>query len=368
MHEYYVGLMSGTSMDCIDAALVDFSDGQIKLVACQSRAWPDHVHDEILASRQLPDADLGALDLLDVTAGEIFASAANGVISKAGLDADEVIAIGNHGQTIRHKPDGPAPFSLQIGDAWTIAKLTGIKVVSDFRSADINAGGEGAPLAPAFHNAVFRSTDEDRTIVNIGGITNLTILPSGSDQPVFGFDSGPGNTLMDEWMRIHHDKSFDENGAWAASGKIDDDLLNRLLKDAYFLKTAPKSTGFEYFNCRWLEPCLSDNLRKQDVQATLCELTARTIADAVKRYSRDSHILICGGGFHNQHLISRLRNHLPENNIESTEVLGVHPDWVEAMAFAWLARQTVNGEPGNLPTVTGARSAVVLGEITEVSG
>lgn len=352
-------------MDGIDAALVDFSEDQPKLIACQNTTWPLQLYTDILATHQLSDEDLTTLKPLDIKAGETFAVATNALLEEAGIESAEIIAIGSHGQTIRHKPNGPQPFSLQIGDALTIAQQTNIDVISDFRTADIKAGGEGAPLAPAFHNAVFRSSEENRIVVNIGGIANLTVLDSDSSQPVIGFDSGPGNTLMDVWTVTHQNKKYDENGYWAASGSIDENLLNTLLKDEYFAKKAPKSTGFEYFNLDWLKPHLEKNTRAEDVQATLCELTALSIANATNEYKNKARLLICGGGVHNSHLIKRLQVHLPENTIETTEPYGVNPDWVEAVAFAWLARQTMNGKPGNLPSVTGAKSAIVLGEITK---
>jgi len=364
MPEYYVGLMSGTSMDGIDVALVDFSNSQIKLTASHLMDWPYEICNEIIAAYQLSDDNLKNLHELDEITGEMFAKATNALIDKAGIQVKDVIAIGSHGQTIRHKPDGPDPFSLQIGNAQTIAKLTGINVVSDFRTADINAGGEGAPLAPAFHNAVFRSLEENRTILNIGGIANLTVLPADMTQAVIGFDSGPGNTIMDAWTLRHQNKKYDKNGEWAESGKINTDLLDKLLQDAYFARLAPKSTGFEHFNCEWLETHLTEKLNPTDIQTTICELTAHSIADAIKRYSINSRILVCGGGCHNKYLIKRLQNQLPANIIESTKDYGVHPDWVEAMTFAWLAKQTIDGKPGNIPSVTGAKSEVVLGRIT----
>jgi anhydro-N-acetylmuramic acid kinase len=364
MPEYYVGLMSGTSMDGIDAALVDFSNSQIKLIASHLKSWPDQISEEIIASYQLSDDDLKTLDQLDASTGEMFAHATNELLEKADIDASDVHAIGSHGQTIRHRPDIPNPYSLQIGNARTISTLTGINVVSDFRTADIQAGGEGAPLAPAFHEAIFRHSGENRTVLNIGGIANFTVLPADTTQAVIGFDSGPGNTIMDAWTLKHQNKTYDKDGSWAASGKINTALLKRLLQDEYFSRDAPKSTGFEYFNCEWLESHLEEDLSTEDIQATLCELTAQSIAEAIKRYNADSRILVCGGGYHNQYLIKRLQTHLPENTIESTEDYGVHPDWVEAMAFAWLARQTMNGVPGNLPSVTGAITATVLGTIT----
>ncbi|MES0327333.1 MAG: anhydro-N-acetylmuramic acid kinase, partial [Gammaproteobacteria bacterium] len=277
----------------------------------------------------------------------------------------------NHGQTIRHRPNVAQPFSLQIGDAKTLTQKTGIRVVSDFRTADIEAGGQGAPLAPAFHEAVFRSATKNRGILNIGGIANLTVLPADRSKSVTGFDTGPGNNMMDAWMTKTHNEDFDKNGDLARSGEINKDLLEQCLSDAYFSVTPPKSTGFEQFNLDWFNQQLknsgSEKLSAADIQATLCELTARSIADAVVSTTADiNHLLICGGGVHNSYLMEQIQLALPTCKVESSEVCGVHPDWVEAMAFAWLAKRTINNQPGNLPSVTGARTAIVLGQITDV--
>lgn len=369
MPEYYIGLMSGTSMDGIDAALVDFSPDETgstpRLLCTHSQAWPDNLIEDLLASRKLSDNELRRLDMLDRAIGEHFASAADALLHKAGLPAKDVTAIGSHGQTIRHRPDIEQPFSLQLGNAGTIARQTGIDVVSDFRSADIEAGGQGAPLAPAFHKAVFRTDNEDRSVLNIGGITNLSLLPADANQPVTGFDCGPGNTLMDAWMMKTNNMRCDHEGAFARSGQINDALLKNLLSDPYFQKTPPKSTGFEDFNLGWLGLHMKRAIPAEDVQATLCELTARTVSDAVKHYAMPmERLLVCGGGVHNAYLMERLRDYLHLFEVESTAEKGIDPDWVEAMAFAWLARQTMKGLPGNLPSVTGAREATVLGNIT----
>ncbi len=370
MSEYYVGLMSGTSMDGIDAALVDFSSSKTpNLVCTHSHSWPDDVYQELLASRKLPDDQLDQLHALDIHLGEIFAKATLTLLDKAKLTAKDIIAIGNHGQTIRHRPDAIQPFSLQMGDAKTLAQKTGIRVVSDFRTADIEAGGQGAPLAPAFHEAVFRSGTENRGILNIGGIANLTILPRDQTQAVIGFDTGPGNNMMDAWIAKSCGKSFDRNGDFARSGKINEGLLNQCLSDTYFKAMPPKSTGFEQFNLDWLntqlDRCADKNLNDADIQATLCELTARSISDAIREYGQSiNHLLVCGGGVHNGYLMERIQQALPNCKVESTEVCGVHPDWVEAMAFAWLAKRTINNQPGNLPSVTGAKKPTVLGNMT----
>lgn len=365
MSELYIGLMSGTSVDGIDAALVDFSADTPKLISTHSHPWPEKIYRALLDSRSLPDADLPTLSELDLETGTIFAQATNELLSITGINHHDIIAIGSHGQTIRHRPDAANPFSLQIGNPVVIARDTGIDVVSDFRSADIDAGGQGAPLAPAFHAAAFQLTDEHRTIINIGGIANLTLLPTGNSKRITGFDSGPGNSLMDAWMKKINGHSYDRDGQWARSGKVNHALLDELLDDAYFKQPPPKSTGFEYFNLNWLQSYHANSLRADDVQATLCELTAASIAQAVLEYAANTNtILICGGGAHNTYLMERLNKLLPGYRVATTDVSGVHPDWVEAMAFAWLAKQTIHGLPGNLPSVTGAQRAVVLGQIT----
>ncbi len=365
MPELYIGLMSGTSVDGIDAALVDFSGGTPELISTHCHPWPEKIHQALLDSRALPDDALPTLRELDLETGDIFAQATNELLSIAGISQHDVIAIGSHGQTIRHRPDAPQPYSLQIGNPAVIAHNTGIDVVSDFRSADIQAGGQGAPLAPAFHAAVFQSTHQHRTIINIGGIANLTLLPAGASTRITGFDSGPGNSLMDAWMKKINGHSYDRDGQWARSGKVNQALLDKLLDDAYFKLPPPKSTGFEYFNLNWLQRYHANSLRTDDMQATLCELTAVSIARAVLNYAANTgEILICGGGAHNDYLMERLNTLLPDYRIAATDVSGVHPDWVEAMAFAWLAKQTMHGLPGNLPSVTGAQRAVVLGQIT----
>ena len=370
MSEYYIGLMSGTSMDGIDAAVVDFSSSETpKLICTYSHSWPDDAYKKLLASRDIPDDQLSQLQTLDIQLGEIFAEATLTLLDKAKLTAKDIIAIGNHGQTIRHRPDADQPFSLQIGDAKTLAQKTGIRVISDFRTADIKAGGQGAPLAPAFHEAIFYSETENRGILNIGGIANLTVLPADKSKPITGFDTGPGNNMMDAWMAKIHGKNFDKNGDFARSGQVNQSLLKQCLGDDYFNAAPPKSTGFEQFNLEWLNQQIknSDNekLSPADIQASLCELTARSIAQAIEHDATDiRHLLVCGGGVHNSYLMERIRQALANCKVESTEVCGAHPDWVEAMAFAWLAKRTINRQPGNLPSVTGAKKAVVLGSIT----
>ncbi|MDH3342842.1 MAG: anhydro-N-acetylmuramic acid kinase [Gammaproteobacteria bacterium] len=368
MPEYYVGLMSGTSMDGIDAALVDFSNDKApELIHQYSHPWPEDVLKELMASRELPDEHLDQLHNLDIRLGEIFADATLSLLKEAKVSTGDIIAIGNHGQTIRHRPDISQPFSLQIGDAKTLAQKTGIRVISDFRTADIEAGGQGAPLAPAFHQAIFHSNDEDRGILNIGGIANLTLLPRAQNKEVIGFDTGPGNNLMDAWIKKTYGKIYDHNGDYARTGKIVKELLSRCLGDDYFQSIPPKSTGFEQFNLDWLSTKIDADKKcsDADIQATLCELTALSIANDVRKYAQGiKRLLVCGGGAHNAYLMDRIQLALPECEVESTQNYGIEPGWVEAMAFAWLARQHIHNLPGNLPSVTGAREEVILGKAT----
>jgi anhydro-N-acetylmuramic acid kinase len=362
MTALYVGLMSGTSMDGIDAALIDCLTQKPHLVATHSKPWPDSIRLQLRQAQHLDDEAVFGLHELDRAIAAQFAEATLELLAIAGTDVSEVIAIGNHGQTIRHRPQADKPFSLQLGNGQHIADLTGIQTVSDFRSADIEAGGEGAPLAPAFHNAMLRNSSENRCVVNIGGIANITLLPAYEAQAVTGYDTGPGNNLMDGWIKRHKSLPYDNNGDWARSGQLNDALLTGLKADEYFQLPPPKSTGFEYFNQDWLQQHDVDVLPAEDVQATLCELTAATIADAV--LASDTHVdrvLICGGGVHNSYGLARLQSLLADIPVESTGMYGIHPDWVEAIAFAWLAQCHLENISGNLPAVTGASEAVVLG-------
>ena len=349
-------------MDGIDAVLVDFSAKQPKLKQTHSHSWPDDIQRALIAARSIPDEDLSSsLTALDNLTATIFSDACKELLDKTHYQAKDIVAIGNHGQTIRHRPDIEKPFSLQIGNAKKITELTHIDVISDFRTADIKAGGQGAPLAPAFHQAIFQHGEINRVIVNIGGIANVTLLPKDHRQTVTGFDCGPGNTLMDAWISKHKQQHYDANGEFAASGKTDANLLATLLMDDYFQLTPPKSTGFEYFNLEWLDKYLERDVASADVQSTLCNLTATSIIRSINQYAPDtSEIYICGGGAHNKTLMNQLQT-LTKCPVASTEALGVHPDWVEAMAFAWLAYRNVKQKTGNLPSVTGANKAVILG-------
>ena len=369
--QLYVGLMSGTSIDAIDAALVDFSPAQPSLVTSHSHTIPDDIKNRIaeLCSPQTLSSQQSEIDCygeLHIQLGQLFSEACLALIDKANTQPADVIAIGNHGQTIRHRPNGSFPFSLQIADPSTIAQRTGITTVADFRLRDMAAGGQGAPLVPAFHQAVFHSDKINRIILNIGGIANITVLEKNKSEKVLGFDTGPGNTLMDQWIKKIKGEAYDKEGAWAKSGTTNTELLKKLLAHPYLSAPAPKSTGREIFNLNWLNPILSksNELKPEDIQRTLLEFTSNSIAQSIKKLSiKSGEVLVCGGGSHNCLLMASLAKHLPEFSISTTASAGYPPDWIEAMAFAWLAKQTLNHLPGNLPNVTGAKSQVVLGGI-----
>ena len=305
---------------------------------------------------------------LDAELGELYAMSVNQALELTSVDRDKVVAIGCHGQTIRHSPDSISPYTAQIGDPNRIAALTGITTVADFRRKDIALGGQAAPLAPAFHQFLFQSKDEDRALINIGGIANITFLPANPDQPLIGFDTGPGNTLLDLWNARHRNSSYDEAGSWAQTGQVIGSLLESMISsEDYFHQASPKSTGTEHFNSDWLSSFLKNEFAENDVQATLVELTATTIASAISALpalpALPANCFVCGGGAQNLYLLDRLSSILPDCNIATTAALGLDPDYVEAVAFAWLARQRINLRSGNLPDVTRAKMAGILGGV-----
>lgn len=359
----YVGLMSGTSMDAIDAALVEIG-ADIKLLATESIPIPAPLQTRLREIARPGLCDLDRLGELDAELGELFAAAALAAIRAAGVSADRVKAIGSHGQTVRHRPRSRWPFTLQIGDPSRIAARTGIATVTDFRRRDVALGGQGAPLACAFHAAVFASESESRAVLNVGGIANVTLLVPG--QSVLGWDTGPGNVYLDAWSRRHLGRRWDDGGAWAASGRVDEALLESLLSHPFCALSAPKSTGPEEFSVLWLDEVLAHSpsgaRRPEDVQATLSEFTAATVTASLGQKRLD-RLLVCGGGALNDDLLGRLRLRLPATTVDTTAALGLDPRWVEAAAFAWLAARTLAGQPGNLPSVTGARQPAVLGAI-----
>lgn len=357
----FLGLISGTSVDGIDAALVRFSPAPQVLFG---RTYPlpaTLAGDVLRLSQAEARITLDEAGRLDTRLGQAFAAAALQALADSGTSAGDVTAIGSHGQTLRHDPRGDAPFTLQLGDANVVAERTGITTVADFRRRDVAAGGHGAPLMPAFHAAVLRAEHEERAVLNLGGIANLTLMPRGG--VVRGFDTGPANGLMDAWCLEHRGQPYDRDAAFAREGRVDETLLAALLADPWFALPPPKSTGRDQFQLQWLRARLGGQ-SPADVQATLCELSAATVADALRREQPAcARLLACGGGAHNPLLMQRLAARLPGVAVASTASVGLDPDFVEAAGFAWLARETLAGRPGNLPAVTGAAGPRVLGAI-----
>ena len=368
MSDLYIGLMSGTSIDGIDAALVSFDSNSIQLVDFIYQPFDEELK---VIIHQLSQAHasitLSQYGILDTRLGHLFADTVKNLLLNAKISPSSIKAIGSHGQTIHHCPDSATPFSLQIGDPNIIAEKTGITTVADFRRRDIACGGQGAPLVPAFHQKIFSDFKLNRCIVNIGGIANITVLPTLEKDPtttIIGFDTGPGNTLMDQWIQQHQKIGFDKNGAWAETGNIQYELINQLKQDPYFLAPPPKSTGKEYFSLDWLQKYITDkHYPAENIQASLCYLTAITICEAIQKYApKTEEVLLCGGGTHNQYLRKLIEANLT-SRIASTLTYGIDPDHVEAIAFAWLARQTIHNLPGNLKEVTGAKHLAILGGI-----
>ncbi|MBB4129655.1 anhydro-N-acetylmuramic acid kinase [Xanthomonas sp. 3075] len=364
----YLGLMSGTSADGIDAALVRFADDSHRrcdLVAGTTVAWEPQLRETLVTLGQ--GAEVIAIDTLgqlDAQVGLAFAAAANQLIDDSGIERGRIRAIGSHGQTIRHRPKADPAFTWQIGDASRIAEHTGITTVADFRRRDVAAGGQGAPLMPAFHLAMLGAGDEDRAVLNLGGIGNLTLIPRNG--AVLGFDTGPANALLDSWCQQHQGTAFDADGRFAASGQVDAALLNALLADPWFALAPPKSTGREQFHLGWALQAMQSTgtATAADVQATLLELTAASVADALLRLQPDTRrMLVCGGGVRNPVLMARLAARLPNVVVESSARHGLDPDYLEAMGFAWLAAELLAGRAANLPSVTGAAGPRLLGAI-----
>ena len=384
----YIGMMSGTSLDGMDAVLCQFGGEEntqqpMRLLATRSQDFPPRLREVLLALCQPngvqelvptvgePNSELDWFGWASKEYAEFASDVVNNLLQQSNTDVESVLAIGCHGQTVRHRPQ--MGFSLQLLDANIIADRTGISVVSDFRRRDMAVGGQGAPLVPAFHQALFATPDSTRVLLNLGGIANITVLPA-NDSPVIGYDTGPANLLLDAWTALHTDKDYDAGGTWAQSGQVVEPLLNQLLEHPFFHKSYPKSTGREDFNLAWLQDELqkfdqaSAHIRysSADVQATLTELTAMSASMQINMFinaHENSSVYVCGGGALNDYLMTRLQAHLPHCTVETTASLGLNPAWIEAVAFAWLARQTLIGETGNLPAVTGASKGVVLGQV-----
>ena len=352
--------MSGTSLDGIDVVLAIFNDSSCQLLHSHFQPFDIALHAELLALNQAGANELERAALAANMLSSSYAAAIQGLLESPGVRADQVKAIGCHGQTVRHRPD--LGFTIQLANPALLAELTGITVVADFRSRDIAAGGQGAPLVPAFHASLFSHPERHRVIVNIGGISNLTSLPP--KESVLGFDCGPGNLLLDVWASLHLGQPYDKDGAWAKSGRVLPELLRQLLAEPFFAEQPPKSTGRDLFNLPWLQRHLLPDYAPADIQSTLLQLTVEGIAAAILDYcGKAGEIYLCGGGAHNGELVRRLKLRLPDRTIALTNALGIEPDWVEAFAFAWLARQALHSQPGNLPEVTGARGPRILGGV-----
>lgn len=376
--EYYIGLMTGTSIDALDIALVEIHNNQCRLINSSMQAIETDLKEQIVelcTPRQPdnthPEGRIEQLAQLDNQLGYFFADSVIQFLQQNQLSSSDIKAIGSHGQTIRHRPVSHQPdrtgFTIQIGDPNIIAYRTGITTVSDFRRMDMAAGGEGAPLVPAFHAALMRTQEQNRIILNLGGIANITLLPKDQSLPVTGFDTGPANTLLDTYYHQHHPESYyDKDAQFAKQGKVHPQLLQRLLKDPYFQRIPPKSTGREYFSLSWLQQKLNQlttPIETADVQHTLLMLTVQSIADAIKQLNFDDYQLyVCGGGMHNQYMLDQLSLKL-NTPINPTNKLGIDGDYLEAMTFAWLAQRRLNRLTGNLPTVTGAKSGKILGAV-----
>ncbi|MBB1269794.1 anhydro-N-acetylmuramic acid kinase [Shewanella sp. SR44-3] len=360
--EYFIGLMSGTSMDGVDAVLVDFSQPKPQLIAGHTQAIPSHLLKGLQRLCNPAADEINRLGRLDRTVGSLFADAVNALLEKTNIPKEQIIAIGSHGQTVRHMPNLEVGFTLQIGDPNTIAVETGIDVIADFRRKDIALGGQGAPLVPAFHQQVFAEKNQIRVILNIGGIANVTFLPGNSEQ-VLGFDTGPGNTLIDAFILQNLEQAFDEDGQWAESGNSNQALLTQMLSHPYFSLHYPKSTGRELFNQAWLEQQLANfsHLDAADIQSTLLDLTCHSIANDINKLSPNGQLFVCGGGALNGALMKRLALLVPGYQLQTTSALGVDAKWVEGIAFAWLAMRHQHNLPANLPAVTGASRPAVLG-------
>lgn len=354
-------------MDAVDIALVSFKNTSPKLIGTLNYPIPDAFRQRCLRLCHSNTSNLTEYGSLDAKAGELFAKAVLELLALTQIPADQIQAIGSHGQTLAHHPEATPPFSLQIGDPNIIAERTQILTVADFRRRDIAAGGQGAPLAPGLHAEIFHSQEEDRIVLNIGGISNITCLYRDRKKPILGFDTGPGNCFLDLWTQKNWQLPFDKAGSLAKQGRVQAELLKNFLNDPYFAKVAPKSTGREYFNEAWLDKKLSDfsarNYSAEDIQATLLALTVQSIAQAILQQMPEcATVYVCGGGAHNIYLLNSLSLAL-SRPVKTTELLGLPPDWVEGVLFAWLAKQTLEGKPSNCPSVTGAKRSVALGGI-----
>ena len=362
--ELFIGLMSGTSVDGVDSSIVEFENNKIEIVSSYFEECPQKLRENILLLCEGSKTSLKFIGETDIAIGELFASVVNTHLRKSKIDPTSITAIGSHGQTVWHQPTGTYPFTMQLGDPSIISQRTGITTVAGFRQKDMANGGQGAPLTPLFHQEFFRKTDHNRAIINIGGMTNITLLPKTG--ACSAYDIGPGNVLMDYWNKKIQETKYDKNGDWAANGQCNQKLLQEMLAEPYLGLSPPKSTGRELFNGAWLQKKISlcdDDLRAEDIQNTLSTFTSECISNALRRFSKDLEIYICGGGAHNRFLMKNLKANFETISVETTSNLGIEPDWVEAAAFAWMAKQTIQGIKLETIPFTGARKSCILGGI-----
>ncbi len=363
--ELIIGMLSGTSRDGVDAVLVNFNRDSMDILHALCAPYPPALRqtlDQLLATGAPPAP--GVAQVLDENLAYFFARVAQNLVREAGLEMRDIRAIGSHGQNVWHQPRGEHPVTIQLGRGDLIARNTATTVVNNFRDADVQAGGYGAPLAPLLHRVLFHSDTENRVIANLGGIANLTLLPAAGG--VSGFDCGPGNCLLDGWIKRHLQKDYDDHGRWAAQGEADNALLERMLADPFFSQLPPKSTGLEHFSMAWLDRMLGQTPRAAiNVQATLAELSVAGITRSLVQAGLPDRLLVCGGGIHNDHLMHRLAAALPGVAVGSTAGHGADPDWAEGMLFAWLARERLYQRMQDTTPITGARHAVLLGQIHE---
>ena len=361
--EIYIGLMTGTSADSLDCAAVEFSDNELNIIGLKNYDIPSNIKEEISENTRSKELNETLIKDLDLRLGEFFSDKVEEFIASLSLKKEKIVAIGSHGQTIKHEPNSTPPFSLQIGNPQLISNQLGLQTVSNFRDDDIEKGGQGAPLSPVFHKEVFAEEDKRRLIINIGGITNVSLLSGGE---LKGFDTGPGNCLLDTWTKKNRKGDYDNKGRWAKSGTVDQDLLNIMTEDNYFSLEPPKSTGPDYFNLTWLQDCLMKLNREvdpSDTQATLVELTASSLSNSLEKLKIVSEkIYICGGGVHNKFLMSRISFLLGEKCYTTAE-LGLDPDFIEAICFAWLAYKRVNNIKFDMSAITGSNEKVFLGKV-----
>lgn len=359
----YIGVMSGTSLDGVDCVLAKISKNSAEQIAANHYPYPLSLKQSVLAICHGQPTTLSAIGLIDHQLGELYSAAVNALVASSGYSPAAINAIGCHGQTVWHQPESTPAFTIQLGDNNVLAAKTGITVVGDFRRRDMAYGGQGAPLVPAFHAQILSDPKETRVVVNIGGMANISVL--APQKMTIGYDTGPGNVLMDNWTFLHQNSPYDKDAAWASAGKVNEPLLQAMLADPYFAQRPPKSTGREYFNLAWIEHYLAkvDSCSAQDVQRTLAELTALTISQEILQQGAVDRVLLCGGGAHNPLVFKRLSQLLPQSEVTTTDKFGIRGDDMEALAFAWLAAQTYSGLPGNLPAVTGASQLTLLGAI-----